>query len=105
MAFQLRTILLPTDFSDSNLLAAREAGALARRFHAAVTLLHVNGHAREQTRIESFAAAELDGIPVTRVLSSGDPAAMIVASAERERSDLIAMPTHGYGPVRRFLLG
>jgi nucleotide-binding universal stress UspA family protein len=36
---------------------------------------------------------------------TGDPAASIVEFAHREKPDLIVMPTHGYGPFRRFLLG
>jgi hypothetical protein len=40
--FNVRTILLPVDFSDGNLSAARQAGVLARRFNATVILLHVN---------------------------------------------------------------
>jgi nucleotide-binding universal stress UspA family protein len=35
----------------------------------------------------------------------GDPARTIVEYAHSENSDLIVMPTHGYGPFRRLLLG
>jgi nucleotide-binding universal stress UspA family protein len=35
----------------------------------------------------------------------GDPAGKIVEFAQQERADIIAMPTHGYGPFRRFILG
>ncbi|MGA8595805.1 MAG: universal stress protein [Bryobacteraceae bacterium] len=37
--------------------------------------------------------------------SRGDPAAAIVKCAQAEQVDLIMMPTHGYGPYRKFLLG
>lgn len=40
-----------------------------------------------------------------RVLRSGEPAAEIVAYANNHDSDLIIMPTHGYGVFRRRLLG
>lgn len=39
---KLSKILLPVDFSEQGSGAARYASALARHFHAAVTLLHVN---------------------------------------------------------------
>ena len=35
-------ILVPTDFSGNSLIATGQAGALARHFHAEVTLLHVD---------------------------------------------------------------
>ena len=35
----------------------------------------------------------------------GDPAHTIVEYAHSENSDLIVLPTHGYGPFRRLLLG
>ncbi len=42
---------------------------------------------------------------VRRMLLNGDPASQIVELARQEHVDLIAMPTHGYGPFRRFILG
>ena len=42
---------------------------------------------------------------VDRVLVEGDPAIEIVRAAHEGNFDLIVMPTHGYGPFRRFVLG
>src|SRR5205814_747204 len=42
---------------------------------------------------------------VRRVVFEGDPARDITAYAASEHCGLIVMPTHGYGPFRRFLLG
>src|SRR5437867_616630 len=42
---------------------------------------------------------------VRRVVLSGDPAGEIVEFAHSERASLIVIPTHGYGPFRRFILG
>jgi nucleotide-binding universal stress UspA family protein len=42
---------------------------------------------------------------VLRVVLEGDPAQKIVEYAHDEHADLIVIPTHGYGPFRRFLLG
>jgi len=38
-------------------------------------------------------------------MHEGDPARAIIEYTENEKVDLIMMPTHGYGPFRRFLLG
>jgi Universal stress protein family len=56
-------------------------------------------------RVESFLKSELQNISTTRLMHEGDPARLIVEYAEKENVDLIMMPTHGYGPFRRFLLG
>jgi len=125
----LSKILFPVEFSPRCQGAARYVEALARRFHSEVILLHVvpavsipsgappvlaySGAADldvEQTadrreRLNQFLAGELEGIAVRRVLRHGDPAERIVVEATREGCGLIVIPTHGYGPFRRFLLG
>jgi nucleotide-binding universal stress UspA family protein len=126
----LNRILVPVDFSHNSATAALHASALARRFHSEVTLLHVteflavhplNGPlgfgitsseaeraehmARRRKDLDAFGIAEFSGIPVKRIVCSGDPALVIVARAQAEKSDLILMPTHGRGAFRRFLLG
>jgi nucleotide-binding universal stress UspA family protein len=40
-----------------------------------------------------------------RVVIEGDPAEVITNYAREQKTDLIMMPTHGYGPFRRFLIG
>ena len=45
------------------------------------------------------------GMPVTTRILEGVPHAMIVQEAERWGADLIVLGSHGYGPVRRALLG
>jgi len=121
-------ILVPTDFSSNSLTAAAQAGALARHFHAQVTLLHVdevvgmrllglggpevNTEARRaehmmarRKELMEFGAAELADVAVKRMVCAGDPARVIVARAYEEQSDLILMPARGNGVFRRFLLG
>lgn len=56
-------------------------------------------------RIDSFLRSEFQGVATTRLAWEGAPADVIVEYAEKENVDLIMMPTHGYGPFRRFLLG
>lgn len=126
----LSKILVPVDFSENCAIAVRQAGALARRFRSGITMLHVSefpvldsltgplgfGIAsteaeraehldRRRKQLELFSADELRGIPVKRIVCCGDPAHVIVERASAEKSDLILMPTRGYGAFRRFLLG
>jgi len=124
----LSKILLPADFSERCLGAARYAASLASHFQAEIALLHVveplrydfgemefaGGVASEvmQSRIalarqqlDAFLEPELAGARVSRVLLEGDPARRIVEYAHEQQVGLIAMPTHGYGPFRRFILG
>jgi len=126
----LSRILLPIDFSEQSRIAAQQAGALARRFHSEITLLHVseflilhplNGplgfgiasdevHRAEhlsrcQKLLEAFGETELKDVPVKRLLRCGDAAKTIAEHARELESDLIFMPTHGHGIFRRLLLG
>jgi len=116
----VRGILLPVDFNESNRKAARQARVLASRFKASVTLLHVREGSEllrsssqgvhgalslTRNRLRVFGADELCGVKVKQLVLSGYPATTIAEFADRQHCDLIVMPTHGYGPVRRFLLG
>jgi len=125
--FQLDRILVPTDFSNNSAIATGQAGELARRFHSQVTLLYVDEllplagalgfgiMSNEALRAAHFAArikklaefgpAELNDVPVKRIVCSGDPAKVIVERARDEQSDLIFMPARGGGVFRKFLLG
>jgi nucleotide-binding universal stress UspA family protein len=102
-------ILLPVDFSERSVWAAHYARLLAGRFHSELTLLHtfVSDERREGAvqDLEAFGSRELAGIAVRTRAVDGDPGVTIVQLARDERSSLIIMPTHGYGPFRRFLLG
>jgi len=126
--FPLAKILLPVDFSERSLGAARYAEALGAHFASEICLLHVlepmrydlstlefggtvvgelmatrAAQAREQ--LEGFLRDELQGVHVRRILLEGDPARRIIEFAHDEKVNLIALPTHGYGPFRRFILG
>jgi nucleotide-binding universal stress UspA family protein len=126
--FSLSKILLPIDFSERCLGAARFAAPiLATRLKSEVTVLHVlppylefgiaelgavqsrdliAARKDDATRgLDSFLNEELRDVSVKRVLVEGDPARKIVEYAHAENVGLIMMPTHGYGPFRRLLLG
>ena len=124
----LAKILLPVDFSERSLGAARCTKVLASRFHSQITLLHVlpvmpygagfevaaGAMVAEWLRdrdeqagrdLAQFGGTEWAGLEVKRVVEEGDASARIVDFAHQNGSDLIVMPTHGYGPFRRFILG
>ncbi len=126
--FQLKKILLPVDFSDRCHEAIRYAlPPLAKQFGCEIFVCHVltpflefgsselgislSGEYMVERRkeakkqLEAFLADELREFRVTRVLLEGDPARKIVEQAHSTGCDLILMPTHGYGPFRRMLLG
>jgi nucleotide-binding universal stress UspA family protein len=126
--FAMKRILTPVDFSQRSIGAARYAEALAERFGAEVVLLHVlppphyefssmevggavltelfeARSAQVKAELDSFAVEQLPRLNARRVLIEGDPARRIVQYAQDEKVDLIVVPTHGYGPFRRFILG
>ena len=102
---KLSNILLPLDFSEQGKAATRYAAALARHFHAQLTLLHVNEvysrallapqefhgpidtgwiNALELERLremESYQEADFRDLNVQRVVVSGDPARRIAEQA------------------------
>ena len=127
----MKTILFPVDFSPISASAAKYVAALACRFQAELTVLHVApGHvpynerndtclpptyalevAWNETRLKDakdamaeFVSNHLRGIPATQSVLSGDAAKIIVEHAHKA-TDLIAMGTHGFGGFRRMLLG
>jgi nucleotide-binding universal stress UspA family protein len=124
----LTKILVPVDFSDRSAAALRYARNLACHFRGELDLIHVlpaipyetggfefGGVAmpeslteripRARKELGEFLGDELIGQKVKRVVLEGDPARKIVEFAHAERVNLIVMPTRGYGPFRRFLLG
>ena len=119
--FPLAKILLPIDFSERCLGGARYAIPLVEHFHSELTLLHVispidylapevqtfNEDRRKKAseELDDFLCAALDHLNTRRILREGDPAEVIANQAVQDRSDLIMMPTHGYSPFRRLLLG
>ena len=124
----IREIIVPVDFSERSEGAVRYAEALQRRFNSCIRLIHilppphyefgameVGGavledlfrHRTTQARadLDNFMLDELPKDRTVRLLEEGDPAARIVALAHEREASLIVMPTHGYGPFRRFILG
>lgn len=126
----LRHVVVPMDLSEwaraaldvavawgSGLAAHREDMALPDTvltvLHVAPKVLYGPGLPFEQAEVlpgwnEALAEAreEAANVEVRETIVWGDaPGREIVAFAEREKADLVVMSTHGYGAVKRALLG
>jgi nucleotide-binding universal stress UspA family protein len=119
--FDLKRILVTTDFSEASKKALPYAVALARKFDASLTLLYVVpadlgqigivleeerlvAEARE--RLPRFRAAELDPhLHVETLVVNGGSAHEICRTAAAQAADLIVMGTHGNTGLKHFLLG
>jgi nucleotide-binding universal stress UspA family protein len=125
---QIERILCPTDFSVFSERALRHAAALAKRFEARLTVLHVIPqwtpythapvyfpspmlanpslcrHVEEDLR-EVVEPAIQAGVPVETILREAEPWREIQAVAEELPADLLVMGTHGRGGFEQLLLG
>jgi nucleotide-binding universal stress UspA family protein len=127
---KISKILLPVEFSERCHGAARYAEALTSHFQAELVLLHAvpppysvyvgagevaayssvadlgaERLAQGKTELDAFMSDAPPNLRICRMVLEGDPAHSIVEYAHAGKVDLIVMPTHGYGPFRRFLLG
>ncbi len=120
-----KTILVPTDASESAQRALKMAIDLASEFGSRIVLLHVVytpealGYTlssgitvlQEEIRIyESEALTEALGIdkgnvPIEKKQKPGHPATAILEEIESGHFDLVVMGSRGYGPIVGSLLG
>jgi nucleotide-binding universal stress UspA family protein len=120
-------ILAPIDFSDRCLGMLPYVRAIAERYKSEVILLHVVNpvytipetgisgpvfvpvpqwvFAEKTKELERFAISELRGLSVRRLVYEGDPETQITTFSKEEDVQLIVIPTHGYGVLRRYLIG
>ncbi len=119
-------ILFPVDFSDRCFAAGPAVAAMARRFRAQVTLLHVlnmppgayqdwyaylnlvdrqSMQAEIERGLHRFLVEQFSGVDARRVLADGEPAAAIAKFAADQAVDLVMLPTRGHGRFRSVLLG
>jgi len=126
--YDIKTVLLTTDFSDTSTRAVAPAVALAQRFGARLVVTFVEEDRlpplvveymavgveevlsqqvdRARARLEEFATAHLSGLEeVELVIGVGTPHVEIVRLAEERKVDLIVMATHGRGFISHAILG
>ena len=128
MINDVKTILVPVDFSDNSKKILRDAEKIAVKFEATLSLIYVVqsfddysgffvphmpiaqfqddllGSATE--KMDNFVGDNLSAetVRVTQV-SVGDVAEEIIGYAESSKADMIIMGTHGYKGLERILFG
>ena len=118
-----KRILVPLENSPYDQVILNHVRGLAKMSGASLVLLHVADgfvarnykqlNLRESEEMlrdrayleETSAALALDGFDAEPLLGGGDPAEEIVAAAEREHCDLIAMATHGHRGLQDLIHG
>lgn len=125
--FDVKRILVPIDFSESSQKALGRAAALARRFDAGITLLHVVvpipvsneypfGPAPMQYQDDAATQSIEDRLSILGRKEAGDRVSEVIvrcgaafdeiARAAKELDiDLIVLSTHGYTGLKHILLG
>ena len=125
----LKTVLVPTDFSDASESALRYGKAMALAFGASLHVVHVMedllAHAwaaevyvasmpqlRDEIEKESrqrlgtlLTDGERTELRAETALLAGNPFLEIVRYAKAHNINLIVMGTHGRGPIAHMLLG
>lgn len=125
----LKTILVPTDFSEPSTAALDYAKQLAEAFNASIHLLHVvQDPLRQPWAVENYAISPLDVLAdiTTQVKKDlekalpeperkkynaqlvtpvGSPFGEIVNYASKNNVDVIVMGTHGRGALAHAILG
>jgi len=124
----LKLILVPTDFSEASTVALSTAVSLAKTFHAAIEVLHVDldsalvlpppgdtialpiavegALARAAEKLKrTVAEVSEKNIVCTGVSESGRTYGVIVEHASRIGANLIVMGSHGRHGLRHLLLG
>ena len=118
-----KRILVPLDNSSADKAILEHLRPLARLTGAELILVHVaDGYvARYQDQLNLEDSQEIkedraylekqknqleaEGFRVKTYLTGGEPADQILAIAEEEKCDLIAMSTHGHRFLKDFILG
>ncbi len=126
--FQIKNILIPTDFSKTGLLAVEHAAFMARLFKANLYLLHVIEISettysiynpavviRDMKEIEKIVDAQLSllaaklkkeyAITVNTLCSMGKATSEIVTAVQDNNIDLVVMGTHGASGINELFMG
>lgn len=126
-----RRILFPVDYSEPCLAVVPYVKDLLRQTEEAaqgpaqLTMVHAYGaealayselpiadpalageaQSLQDERLRDFACRAFPARHVNCVAACGEPGSVIHALVQHQSADLVMLPTHGRGPLRRFLLG
>ncbi|HEY4359346.1 MAG TPA: universal stress protein [Bryobacteraceae bacterium] len=120
-----RRVLFPVDYSEPCRAVVPYVREVLQRYSAELTVVHAYGaealamshlplsdpglpgeaHEFELQRLRDFAAEMFPGQRVDAWTHVGEAGSVIHALVQHQGTDLVMLPTHGRGPVRRFLLG
>jgi universal stress protein A len=124
--FQVRKILVPTDFSPCSVAAVEHATELAKRFEAQILLLHVVPNFANHIAVPGLVPLPPEWVTSTRKeaerqltkmlglikgpvagteVRQGEAHASILDAASAANADIIVMGTHGRGALKHALLG
>ena len=127
-SFRIKSIMVPTDFSEHSRKALDYATAFARQFNAMIVLMHAieplaysadYGYgvvtlqepneillSNAKTHLANWGKTKESGdLFATPVLRTGTPHHEIVLCAKEMEIDLIIVGTHGYSGLNHVLLG
>ena len=120
-----RKIIFPVDYSDACRAVVPYVKSAVEHFGAQLTLVHAYGpeglsfvdlpisdpdlpqrvREFEQLRVRDFAQEVFPGLRAECFAELGEAGSVIHSLLQRQGGDLVMLPTHGRGPVRRLMLG
>ena len=123
--YPFRKILFPVDYSNHCDAVVPYIKDMVERFSADLTLVHAyepealaydelgvviteldhEARDRQDRRLREFALATFPGKHVDCLAELGEPGVVIDRIVQHQGADLVMLPTHGRGVIRRFLLG
>lgn len=123
--FPFRKIIFPVDYSAPCEAIVPHVKEMVQRFSADLTLVHAYGaealayselsitdpeladdaRAHEERRLHEFALEAFPGQHVESFAEVGEAGSLTHKVVQHQGTDLVMLPTHGRGPIRRFLLG
>jgi len=118
-------ILFPVDYSEPCIALVPYVRDIAEHFSARLNLVHAytlgsfatseidlaepglldECRVIEYGRLRDFAAEKFAGLTVDSITEDSEPGTLIDQVVAQKSIDLVMMPTHGRGPLRRLLLG
>ncbi len=120
-----RKIAFPVDYSDACRSIVPFVKSAVEHFQAELMLIHAYGpeglsfidlpiaspdlpkkvREFEQQRLRDFAQENFPAVPSECIIELGEAGSVIHSTLNHQASDLVMLPTHGRGPVRRLVLG